>query len=108
MEFYRPTRPGDGFSSHSHLTARFRVAYGRPPGRRDAMVPAMREVPIRGDGIRLGQLLKLAGVVDSGGEAKDLLEMGDVRVNDEPEQRRGRQLGRGDVVTVAGERLRVA
>jgi ribosome-associated protein len=67
-----------------------------------------RDIPIRGEGIRLGQLLKFAGIVDSGGEAKDLLETGGVRVNDQPEQRRGRQLGRGDVVTVAGEQLTVA
>ncbi len=68
----------------------------------------MREIEIRGEGIRLGQLLKLAGVVDSGAEVKDLLEDGGVRVNDEPEARRGRQLVRGDVVTAAGERLRVS
>lgn len=68
----------------------------------------MREIPIRGDGIRLGQLLKLAGLVDSGAEAKELLERGQVRVNDEPEQRRGRQLARGDVVAAGEERLRVA
>ncbi|HEX6390867.1 MAG TPA: RNA-binding S4 domain-containing protein, partial [Solirubrobacteraceae bacterium] len=36
---------------------------------------------IRGDSIRLGQLLKLAGVVDSGGEAKELLAAGEVTVN---------------------------
>ena len=48
--------------------------------------------------IRLGQLLKLADVVDSGGEAKALLAAGEVAVNGEPEQRRGRQLHDGDVV----------
>jgi ribosome-associated protein len=58
--------------------------------------------------IRLGQLLKLAGVVDSGGELKALLAETKVLVNDEAEDRRGRQLHRGDVVTVAGEELRVA
>lgn len=67
----------------------------------------MREIPIRGDGIRLGQLLKLAGVVDSGAEVKELLEAEGVRVNGEPERRRGRQLVRGDVVSAAGEELRV-
>ncbi len=67
-----------------------------------------REIPIRGDMIRLGQLLKLADVVDSGAEVKDLLAEGDVRVNGEPESRRGRQLKRGDVVEAAGETLRVA
>jgi ribosome-associated protein len=67
-----------------------------------------RDVPIRGDGIRLGQLLKLAGVVDAGAEAKSLLAEGGVRVNGEPETRRGRQLQTGDVVEAAGERLRIA
>ena len=53
--------------------------------------------------IRLGQLLKLAGVAESGTDAKDLLAADAVRVNGEPETRRGRQLHRGDVVSVDGE-----
>jgi ribosome-associated protein len=66
------------------------------------------DVPIRGDTIRLGQLLKLAGVVGSGAEAKALLAgEGAVRVNGEPEARRGRQLHPGDVVTAAGQELRL-
>lgn len=68
----------------------------------------MREFEIRGDMIRLGQLLKVAGVVDSGAEVKDLLATGEVQVNGEAEERRGRQLGRGDVVVAAGEQIRVA
>jgi len=68
----------------------------------------MRDVPIRDETIRLGQLLKLAGVVDSGGEAKDLLAEGAVSINGEREERRGRQLARGDVVAVGGDELRVA
>jgi len=68
----------------------------------------MRDIPIRDETIRLGQLLKLAGVVDSGAEAKELLAHGAVSVNGEPEQRRGRQLRRGDVVAAVGERLRIA
>ena len=67
----------------------------------------MRDVAIRGDMIRLGQLLKLAGVVDTGGELKVLLAQTDVLVNGELEDRRGRQLHAGDVVTVAGDELRV-
>ena len=67
----------------------------------------MRDVTIRGDMIRLGQLLKLADVVDSGGELKALLAETDVLVNGELEDRRGRQLHDGDVVTVAGDELRV-
>ena len=55
--------------------------------------------------IRLGQLLKHAGVIGEGSEAKVLLAGGAVRVNGEPEVRRGRQLVAGDVVEAAGERL---
>lgn len=55
---------------------------------------------IREDGIRLGQFLKLADLVDTGADAKALLEGGTVTVNGEPESRRGRQLAKGDVVQV--------
>jgi len=54
------------------------------------------------DTIRLGQLLKLVDAVPSGAQVKDVLSSGDVRVNGEPEERRGRQLHAGDVVTVSG------
>lgn len=66
-----------------------------------------RKIPIRGHMIRLGQLLKLAGIAQDGGEAKALLEDGHVHVNGEVELRRGRQLHPGDVVTAAGETLHV-
>jgi ribosome-associated protein len=67
-----------------------------------------RDVEIRGDMIRLGQLLKLADVVDAGGEIKELLAAEAVLVNGERETRRGRQLHPGDVVWVGGEELRVS
>jgi ribosome-associated protein len=67
-----------------------------------------RDVPIHGETIRLGQLLKLAGIVDSGSEVKALLASEPALVNGEPDSRRGRQLHRGDVVRVGGEELRVA
>ncbi|MGK2937613.1 MAG: RNA-binding S4 domain-containing protein [Solirubrobacteraceae bacterium] len=67
----------------------------------------MRDVTIRGDVIRLGQLLKLAGIADSGGEARVLLEEDTVQVNGEPENRRGRQLHDGDVVVHGDETVRV-
>jgi ribosome-associated protein len=57
--------------------------------------------------IRLGQLLKLAGVIGSGAEVKAMLAAGAVRVNGEAETRRGRQLHPGDVVAVGEESLRV-
>jgi ribosome-associated protein len=70
-------------------------------------MPSMQEVQVRGDMIRLGQLLKVAGIAGSGGEAKALLEDGAVQVNGEPESRRGRQLRAGDEVTVAEETVRL-
>ena len=66
-----------------------------------------REVAIRGDMVRLGQLLKYAGVIDSGAEVKEFLATSTVRVNGEPETRRGRQLHPGDEVTVGDEVLRL-
>lgn len=60
----------------------------------------MPEVPIRGHMIRLGQLLKLAAVIDSGAEVKAFLATERVRVNGQIEARRGRQLYPGDVVSV--------
>jgi ribosome-associated protein len=66
------------------------------------------DVPIRGDTIRLGQLLKLAGEIDSGAGVKALLAGGAVTVNGEPELRRGRQLHAGDTVRAGGRMLRVA
>ena len=65
----------------------------------------MTEIEIRGGMIRLGQLLKLAGAVGGGGDVKELLANEPVRVNGEPEQRRGRQLHPGDTVDVGDERL---
>ncbi len=67
----------------------------------------MRDVPIREDVIRLGQLLKVAGLAGSGGEAKALLDAGLVLVNGASEARRGRQLRDGDVVAVGSEEVRV-
>jgi ribosome-associated protein len=64
----------------------------------------VRTVQIRPgeDTIRLGQLLKLVDAVPTGAQVKDVLFSGAVLVNGEPEERRGRQLRRGDVVTVEG------
>jgi ribosome-associated protein len=55
--------------------------------------------------IKLDQFLKLAEVVQSGGEAKQLIQSGGVLVNGEVEIRRGRKLRQGDVVIVEGEEL---
>lgn len=68
----------------------------------------MREIEIRGEMIRLGQLLKLSNLAGSGADARDLLLADEVTVNGEIETRRGRQLRRGDVVAIGDEALRVA
>jgi ribosome-associated protein len=70
--------------------------------------PTVRDIEIRGDMIRLGQLLKLAGLAGSGADARLLLDAGAVAVNGEREDRRGRQLHRGDVLAVGDEAVRVA
>ena len=65
------------------------------------------DVPIRCQMIRLGQLLKLASVIDSGAEVKAFLAAEPVWVNGEREARRGRQLHPGDVVRLGEHELRV-
>ena len=66
------------------------------------------DVEIGPEGIRLGQFLKYAGAVESGGEAKTVLEAGAVEVNGRVETRRGARLAPGDVVVLAGRSWRVA
>jgi ribosome-associated protein len=65
------------------------------------------EIPITGESIRLGQLLKYASVVEDGADARSVVEAGEVLVNGEVDTRRGRQVRPGDVVTYAGETLTV-
>ena len=62
---------------------------------------------MREDGIRLGQLLKLAGLVDAGSDVRPLLADGAVTVGGRVELRRGRQLRKGDVVAVGDDKLRL-
>ncbi len=68
----------------------------------------IKQVPIREQSIRLGQLLKLAGVVDSGSEVKALLAELPALVNGEPETRRGRQLQIGDTISIGEHQLQVS
>ena len=58
-------------------------------------------------GITLGQALKAASIAGTGGEAKLLVQAGEVLVNGEVETRRGRKLREGDVVEVGEERFEV-
>lgn len=65
------------------------------------------EVSIGGEMIRLGQFLKYSGLLDSGGDAKEVVIDGFVKVNGEIDRRRGRQLHDGDLVTFEGRAVRV-
>lgn len=72
-----------------------------------ATLTDMDDVPIRDESIRLGQFLKLAGLIDSGADAKAVIADGQVSVNGEIDLRRGRQLHPGDRVSIAGMTARV-
>ena len=60
-------------------------------------------IKLNTDFIKLDALLKVAGVVDSGGHAKRLIQEGEVRVNGEVTTQRGKKLRCGDVMELAGE-----
>ena len=57
--------------------------------------------------IRLDDFLKYCGVVGTGGQAKVLIQAGEVRLNGEVETRRRKQLAVGDIVELLGERFEV-
>ncbi len=71
------------------------------------MSPADGDFELRGEHVTLASLLKATGIATSGGAAKLLLAEGGVRVNGEPESRRGRKLRAGDEVTVGDQRVRL-
>ncbi len=63
----------------------------------------MKPIGIRGDFISLGQFLKFAGIAETGGDARAMLDDGEVQVNGDSENRRGRKLYPDDVVVVFGD-----
>jgi ribosome-associated protein len=65
------------------------------------------EIKIRDEFIKLGQALKLAGVVEDGVEAKYVIQDGLVQVNGEVDQRRGRKVYEGDVITFEDQEIKV-
>jgi ribosome-associated protein len=69
----------------------------------------MREIDfeLRGEHITLDALLKATGLAPSGGAAKAMIGEGQVQVNGQPELRRGAKLRAGQVVAVAGTRVRL-
>lgn len=68
---------------------------------------SMEIVKIRDEFIKLGQAMKLAGLSESGVDAKFAIQDGEVRVNGQVECRRGRKLVDGDVVEYAGQSFRI-
>ncbi len=66
-----------------------------------------KSISIRDEFIKLGQAMKLAGLVDSGVDAKYAIEKGSVKVNGETDLRRGRKLYNGDVFTFKGDEVTV-
>ncbi|HYN29474.1 MAG TPA: RNA-binding S4 domain-containing protein [Dermatophilaceae bacterium] len=71
------------------------------------MSAPVQEVPIRDEAIRLGQLLKLAGVAPDGSLARAVVEAGEVTVDGAVETRRGARVRPGATVRYAGHTLRV-
>ena len=67
------------------------------------MKKTMKEIAIRDEFIKLGQAMKLADMVSGGGEAKEVIISGEVKVNGEVELRRGRKLRSGDVFSYKNE-----
>lgn len=67
----------------------------------------METIQLREEFIKLGQALKAAGLVESGVEAKDVIQSGLVLVNGEIDTRRGRKLYGGDVVEFDGEKIKI-
>ena len=65
------------------------------------------EIKIRDEFIKLGQALKLAGVVEDGVEAKFVIQDGLVKVNGEVDERRGRKVYEGDVISFDGQDKKV-
>ena len=67
----------------------------------------MDSIYIKDEFIKLGQLLKLAGLVESGVDAKFVIQDGLVKVNGEVDTRRGRKIVSGDIVEYQGEKIQV-
>lgn len=65
------------------------------------------EIRIKDEYIKLGQALKLAGLADDGVEAKYVIQNGQVKVNGETENRRGRKLRSGDMISYKGNNVKV-
>ena len=67
----------------------------------------METIILRDEFIKLGQAIKAAGFVESGVEAKEVIQEGLVLVNGEVDTRRGRKLYEGDVVSFENQTIKI-
>ncbi|MCM1173472.1 MAG: RNA-binding S4 domain-containing protein [Blautia sp.] len=67
----------------------------------------MEKIKIRDEFIKLGQVLKLAGLVESGVDAKTEIQEGNVLVNGGVEYRRGKKIYAGDIIEFNGQQIKV-
>lgn len=68
----------------------------------------MRDIEIRLEPVQLYKILKFAGLVSSGGEAKFVIAEGQVRVNDVLETRKGKKIVAGDIIEFGAEKIRIS
>lgn len=68
----------------------------------------MKEIKIKDEYIKLGQAMKLGGMVSSGVEAKLAIQGGEVTLNGETELQRGKKLHDGDIVSYHGETIQIS
>ena len=99
--------------SHAHVAGKNRFDFILPSAEAKTLRGYLEEnmeretVSIETEFIKLDSLLKLANVVGSGGEAKIIIQEGEVLVNGEPCTMRGKKIRPGDVVTLAGVEITV-
>lgn len=71
------------------------------------MIKKTTEITIKTEFITLGQFLKLADLIQSGGEAKMFLSQNNVVIDGEPDNRRGRKLRGGEIVEILGQKYEI-
>lgn len=67
----------------------------------------IKEVKIKDEFITLGQFIKIVDLISSGGEAKFYLNNNEIKVNSEPENRRGRKLYKSDLIVINGAQYKI-
>lgn len=67
----------------------------------------MLEIKLRDEYIKLGQALKVTGVVESGSDAKSEIQSGMVKVNNQVETQRGKKLYEGDIIEYQGRYIKI-